>query len=123
MTCYPVGSLTSTIIPLVLFCFVWCDDRQGGANGSIRFDPEMQHGANAGLPLAMALLKPVKAKFPEVGWADLMQMASATAVEVAGESLICDTGRVVQSSRHAAVGESTYYFGVWFDSKMKCVLL
>lgn len=47
----------------------------------------MQHGANAGLPLAMALLKPIKAKFPEVGWADLMQLASATAVEVAGKTL------------------------------------
>ncbi|CAN0396554.1 unnamed protein product, partial [Scytosiphon promiscuus] len=58
--------------------------RQGGANGSIRFEPEINHGANAGLTTALQLLKPVKKKFEEVGWADLMQMASAVAVEVAG---------------------------------------
>ena len=61
-------------------------DRQGGANGSIRFEPEINHGANAGLTTALQLLKPIKKKFEEVGWADLMQLASATAVEVAGES-------------------------------------
>lgn len=54
----------------------------GGANGSIRFDPEIAHGANAGLKNALALLEPVKEKFPEIGYADLFQLASATAVEV-----------------------------------------
>lgn len=54
----------------------------GGANGSIRFDPEMGHGANAGLSNAVVLLEPIKAKFPDVGYADLFQLASATAVEV-----------------------------------------
>ena len=29
----------------------------GGANGSIRFDPEMDHGANAGLKKALGYLK------------------------------------------------------------------
>ncbi|CAM9629938.1 unnamed protein product [Ectocarpus sp. 6 AP-2014] len=58
--------------------------RQGGANGSIRFEPEINHGANAGLTTALKLLTPIKKKFEEVGWADLMQLASATAVEVAG---------------------------------------
>ncbi|CAM9832630.1 unnamed protein product, partial [Scytosiphon promiscuus] len=62
--------------------------RQGGANGSIRFEPEINHGANAGLTTALQLLKPVKKKFEEVGWADLMQMASAVAVEVAGGPVI-----------------------------------
>ncbi|CAM9598816.1 unnamed protein product [Chrysoparadoxa australica] len=56
----------------------------GGANGSIRFSPEIGHGANAGLQTALNILEPVKKKFPNVGWADLMQMASATAVEIAG---------------------------------------
>ncbi|CEM12648.1 unnamed protein product [Vitrella brassicaformis CCMP3155] len=56
----------------------------GGANGSIRFEPEINHGANAGLQNALNLLKPIKASFPEISWADLMQMASATAIEVAG---------------------------------------
>lgn len=56
----------------------------GGANGSIRFDPEITHAANAGLKGALALLEPLKAKYPEVGYADLYQMASATAIEVCG---------------------------------------
>nr|ABB88581.1 ascorbate peroxidase [Ulva fasciata] len=56
----------------------------GGANGSIRFDPEILHGANAGLKNALILLEPIKAQFPEVGYADLFQLASATAVEVMG---------------------------------------
>ncbi|CAM9631993.1 unnamed protein product [Discosporangium mesarthrocarpum] len=56
----------------------------GGANGSIRFEPEMNHGANAGLTNAINLLTPVKEAWPEVGWADLMQMASALSVELAG---------------------------------------
>lgn len=60
-------------------------NRQGGANGSIRFAPEIEHGANAGLPNALKLLEPFKEKYEAVGWADLMQMASATAVKVAGE--------------------------------------
>jgi hypothetical protein len=58
----------------------------GGANGSIRFDPEILHAANSGLKNAILILEPVKAKFPDVGYADLFQLASATAVEVcAGE--------------------------------------
>lgn len=56
----------------------------GGANGSIRFKPEIDHGANAGLSAALALLEPIKAKYPDVSYADLYQMASAVAVEVAG---------------------------------------
>ncbi|KAJ7524942.1 hypothetical protein O6H91_17G028700 [Diphasiastrum complanatum] len=56
----------------------------GGANGSIRFSPELNHAANAGLQNALRLLEPVKEKFPHVSFADLFQLASATAVELAG---------------------------------------
>lgn len=56
----------------------------GGANGSIRWDPEMGHGANAGLVGAIKILDPIKKKYPTVSWADTFQMASATAIEVAG---------------------------------------
>lgn len=62
--------------------------RAGGATGSIRFKPEMSHGANNGLPNAMNLIKPVKEAFPELGWADLIQLASAVAVETAGGPFI-----------------------------------
>jgi L-ascorbate peroxidase len=56
----------------------------GGANGSIRFDPEITHGANAGLSMALKLLEPIHKQFPEITWADLMQMASALGIENAG---------------------------------------
>ncbi|CAN0346385.1 unnamed protein product, partial [Ectocarpus sp. 6 AP-2014] len=62
--------------------------RCGGANGSIRFEPEINHEANLGLVFGLKLLQPLKDKYPEVGWADLIQLASATAVEEAGGPVI-----------------------------------
>jgi len=56
----------------------------GGANGSIRFEPEILHGANAGLVNAHNLLVPIREQFPAVSYADLYQMASARAIETAG---------------------------------------
>jgi Peroxidase len=56
----------------------------GGAIGSIRFEPEINHGANAGLAGAVKLLEPVKKAFPAVSYADIFQMASARGVELAG---------------------------------------
>jgi len=56
----------------------------GGADGSIRFAPEINHGANKGLTVAVDLLEDVHAKFPSVSYADLYQMASARAIETAG---------------------------------------
>ncbi|CAN0892352.1 L-ascorbate peroxidase S, chloroplastic/mitochondrial [Linum grandiflorum] len=58
--------------------------RRGGANGSLRFDVELKHGANAGLVNALNLLKPIKEKYSGVTYADLFQLASATAIEEAG---------------------------------------
>jgi L-ascorbate peroxidase len=55
-----------------------------GAVGTIRFDKEITAGPNAGLDKALGYLKPVKAVFPLVSWADLIQMGSAVAIEVAG---------------------------------------
>eukprot|EP00756_Hemistasia_phaeocysticola_P042142 Hpha_TRINITY_DN16952_c4_g1::TRINITY_DN16952_c4_g1_i1::g.53837::m.53837/K00434/E1.11.1.11; L-ascorbate peroxidase len=60
----------------------------GGANGSIRFEAELAHGANAGLKKAVNYLRPFKDKYPSVSWADLMQMASALAVELAGGPVV-----------------------------------
>lgn len=80
--------------------------QRGGANGSLRFDIELKHGANAGIFLpysmhfhwertflisyhvspglvnALKLLQPIKDKYSGVTYADLFQLASATAVEV-----------------------------------------
>jgi len=58
--------------------------KAGGAIGSIRFDPEINHGANAGLAGAVKLLEPVKEAYPEVSYADIFQMASARGIELAG---------------------------------------
>lgn len=58
--------------------------KAGGAIGSIRFEPEILHGANAGLAGAVKLLEPVKEAFPEVSYADIFQMASARSIELAG---------------------------------------
>jgi hypothetical protein len=57
---------------------------QGGAIGSIRFEPEITHGANNGLKGAAQLLEKVKEAYPSVTYADLYQMASARAIELAG---------------------------------------
>ncbi|GLC36642.1 hypothetical protein PLESTM_000484300 [Pleodorina starrii] len=56
----------------------------GGATGSIRFKPEIDHAANKGLAIALGILAPIKKKYPDVSYADLFQMASAVAVEAAG---------------------------------------
>ncbi|KAF2296713.1 hypothetical protein GH714_001389 [Hevea brasiliensis] len=58
--------------------------KRGGANGSLRFEIELKHGANAGLVNALNLLQPIKDKYSGVTYADLFQLASATAIEEAG---------------------------------------
>ncbi|CAF2065453.1 unnamed protein product [Brassica oleracea] len=58
--------------------------QRGGANGSLRFEPELKHAANAGLVNALKLIEPVKEKYSNISYADLFQLASATAVEEAG---------------------------------------
>jgi L-ascorbate peroxidase len=58
--------------------------KAGGAIGSIRFEPEIKHGANAGLSGAVKILEPVKEAFPGVSYADIFQMASARSIALAG---------------------------------------
>lgn len=58
--------------------------KRGGANGSLRYSIELNHKANAGLFKAIELLDPVKEKYPNISYADLFQLASATAIEEAG---------------------------------------
>eukprot|EP00252_Welwitschia_mirabilis_P008479 TRINITY_DN2034_c0_g1_i7.p1 TRINITY_DN2034_c0_g1~~TRINITY_DN2034_c0_g1_i7.p1 ORF type:complete len:393 (-),score=96.24 TRINITY_DN2034_c0_g1_i7:279-1457(-) len=58
--------------------------RCGGANGSLRFEIEQKHKANAGLVNALKLLQPIKDKYPNITYADLFQLASALAIEEAG---------------------------------------
>ncbi len=48
----------------------------------------MDHPANAGLNVVFDILQPAKEAFPAISWADLLQMASATAIELAGGPII-----------------------------------
>jgi len=60
-------------------------DKTGGSNGSyMRYNPECNWGANAGLGIARALLDPVKAKHPGLSYADLWVFASKVAIEEMG---------------------------------------
>ncbi|CAM8878267.1 unnamed protein product [Rhodiola kirilowii] len=47
--------------------------QRGGANGSLRFEVELKHGANAGLLNALNLINPIKEKYPGTTCADLFQ--------------------------------------------------
>lgn len=58
--------------------------QRGGANGSLRYEVELKHAANAGLINALKLIQPIKDKYTDVTYADLFQLASATAIEEAG---------------------------------------
>lgn len=80
----------------------------GGANGAIRFDPEMNMGANAGLAKAKRYLDEIHNKHPSVSWADLIQMASALAVECAGGPKIpMKYGRVSVNGPDGCVGPTS----------------
>lgn len=57
----------------------------GGSDGaSMRFTPEVSDGANAGLALMQDIIKPVKAKFPNMSYADLWTMAGTQAIALTG---------------------------------------
>lgn len=57
----------------------------GGSNGAtMRFAPENNWGANAGLAIARDILEPVKKQFPWISYADLWTLAGAVAVEEMG---------------------------------------
>ena len=57
---------------------------RGGANGQIWFDKQLGWGANNGLDKARDFLKRFAEKYTHISHADLMQMASAVAIEHAG---------------------------------------
>ncbi|KAF8057109.1 ccp1 [Scenedesmus sp. PABB004] len=68
----------------------------GGSNGAtMRFAPESEHGANAGLAVARGLLEPVKAQYPWISYADLWTLAGAVAIEaMGGPAIPWSPGRV-----------------------------
>lgn len=58
--------------------------RCGGTNASIRFDRNLSHPSNAGLEKALQYLRPLKKKYRNISWSDMIQMAGSLAVELAG---------------------------------------
>lgn len=56
----------------------------GSDGATMRFSPESNHGANAGLGIARDLLEPIKAKFPGCTYADLYTLAGGVAIEAMG---------------------------------------
>ncbi|KAJ5994054.1 hypothetical protein N7451_009778 [Penicillium sp. IBT 35674x] len=57
----------------------------GGSNGAtMRFAPESDHGANAGLKHARDFLEPIKAQFPWITYSDLWTLAGSAAVQELG---------------------------------------
>lgn len=54
----------------------------GGSNkGTMRFEPESKHGANAGLHIAREKLEKIKQKFPGISYGDLWTLAGVVAVQ------------------------------------------
>merc|ERR1711939_976808 len=64
----------------------WCTKAKNGGSdgGTMRFEPEAGHGANAGLEHARALIEPIKKKHPAATYADLYILASIVAIEEMG---------------------------------------
>ncbi|KAG7363815.1 hem peroxidase [Nitzschia inconspicua] len=91
-------SLAGTFIRLAWHCCgtYKASDDSGGSNGArMRFHPEADYGNNAGLDKARAALEPVKAKFPDLSYADLYTYAGVVCVEESGGPKIpFKTGRV-----------------------------
>ncbi|KAI3329111.1 cytochrome c peroxidase [Xylariaceae sp. AK1471] len=67
----------------------------GGSDGAtMRFAPEGDHGANAGLKHARDFLEPVKAKFPWITYSDLWILAGVCAIqEMQGPTIPYRPGR------------------------------
>lgn len=54
----------------------------GGSNGAtMRFAPESDHGANAGLIAARDFLEPIKAKYPWITYSDLWILSGVCAIQ------------------------------------------
>lgn len=60
------------------------DGSGGSTGGTIRFEPEINHGGNAGLHLAVKALEKVKKNHPEITYADLYVYAGVVVIEEMG---------------------------------------
>ena len=61
------------------------NEQCGGSNGAtMRFEPEISDGANAGLDMMQNILKPVKDRFPQLSYADLWTLGGVQAIKLMG---------------------------------------
>lgn len=61
------------------------NDGTGGSDGAtMRFEPEMSDGANAGLKMVQDILEPIKQKFPQLSYADIWTVAGVEAIKASG---------------------------------------
>jgi cytochrome c peroxidase len=61
------------------------ETKTGGSNGAtMRFAPESDHGANAGLRTARDVLEKVKDKHPWISYSDLWTLAAVAAIQEMG---------------------------------------
>jgi len=74
----------------------------GGSNGAtMRFAPEAEHGANAGLVTAREFLEPIKAQFPWISYGDLWTLAGVCAIqEMQGPTVPWRPGRQDRDVAH-----------------------
>ncbi|KAF6235771.1 hypothetical protein HO173_005966 [Letharia columbiana] len=94
---YDDGSYGPVIVRLAWHCSGTYDKQTntGGSNGAtMRFAPEGDHGANAGLKAARDFLEPVKEKHPWITYSDLWTLAGVCAIqEMQGPSIPWRPGR------------------------------
>lgn len=94
---YDDGSYGPVIVRLAWHCSGTYDvaTNTGGSNGAtMRFAPEGDHGANAGLKAARDFLEPVKAHFPWITYSDLWTLAGVAAIqEMQGPTIPWRPGR------------------------------
>ena len=62
--------------------------KKGGADGSIRFDKNINNEKNRSLTPILKDLEKVKTQFPDISWADIIAVAGSVAVEVTGGPVI-----------------------------------
>ncbi|GAA6021813.1 hypothetical protein JCM10207_002071 [Rhodosporidiobolus poonsookiae] len=84
---YDDGSYGPVLVRLAWHCSGTYDKNtgNGGSNGAtMRFAPEANHGANAGLEHARNHLEKIKKQFPEITYSDLWTLAGVCAIQEAG---------------------------------------
>ncbi|KAI9845478.1 MAG: heme peroxidase [Sclerophora amabilis] len=94
---YDDGSYGPVIVRLAWHCSGTYDKdtNTGGSNGAtMRFAPEGDHGANAGLKAARDFMEPIKQQFPWITYSDLWTLGGVCAIqEMQGPSIPWRPGR------------------------------